>query len=74
MLRKQEILNKFFYPDFDSAILDERKVRREQSRRDHGEALSSGLKNPKEEPAEEMTHDLENRRYNFFLRPAGGGV
>lgn len=29
-------------------------------------------KDPKEEPTEEMTLDLENRRYKFYLRPAGG--
>jgi hypothetical protein len=32
----------------------------------------SGLKNPKEEPIEEMTLDLENRRYSFYLRARHG--
>ena len=74
MLRKEAALNRFFYLDFDLAVLDERRARREQSRRNRGEASSSGLKDPKDEPAEEMTLDLENRRYNFFFRPARGNV
>ena len=39
-----------------------------------GETSMSGLKDPKEEPVEDVALDLENRRYNFFLRPSGGGV
>ena len=72
MLRKERIL-KDFYSDFDSVVLGERKTRREQSQRECGEESSSGLKDLKEEPVENMTLDLENRRYNFFLRPAWGG-
>ena len=32
----------------------------------------SGLKEPKEELVEEVTLDLENRRYSFYLRPHVG--
>ena len=74
MLRKEEVLNRFFYSDFDSAVLGERRARREQSRRDHGEPSSSGLRDPKEEPTKEMILDLENWRCNFYLRPARDGA
>ena len=59
MLRKEAALNSFFHSDFDPAVLDDQRARREQSRRNRGEASSSGLKDPKDEPAEEMTLDLE---------------
>ena len=71
MFRKGEVLNRFFYSDFDPAILEERRACRERSRRDHGEPSSSGPRDPKEEPVEEMTRDLENWRYNFYLHPTG---
>jgi hypothetical protein len=74
MLRKEEFLNRFFYSKFDPTVLEERKARRERIKRDHGDPSTSSLKDPKEEPAKEMTLDLENRRYNFYLRPIGGGV
>ena len=69
--RKEAALNSFFHSDFDPAVLDDQRARREQSRRNRGEASSSGLKDPKDEPAEEMTLDLENRRYNFFFTLLG---
>lgn len=34
----------------------------------------SGLKDPKEEHSEEMTLDLENHRYKFYLCSARGGA
>ena len=43
MLRKEEVLNNFFYLDFDLAILEGRRACHEQSRWDRGESLSSGL-------------------------------
>lgn len=61
-LRKEEFLNRFFYSEFDAAVLEERKARRRQS----------GLKDPKEEPIDDMTLDLENRQYSFYLCPRGG--
>lgn len=74
MLRKEEVLNRFFYSDFDSAVLEGIRAHHEQSRWDHREPSSSGLRDPKEEPAEEMTLDLENWWYNFYLRPTGGSA
>ena len=68
-LRKEEFLCRFFYSEFDVSILEDRKIHREQSERDHGQSSSSNLKDPKEEPAEEMAIDLENHRYSFYLRP-----
>ena len=68
-LRKEEFLCRFFYSEFDVSILEDQKIHREQSERDHGQSSSSNLKDPKEEPAEEMTIDLENRRYSFYLHP-----
>lgn len=61
MLRKEEVLNRFFYLDFDPAVLEERKACREQSRQDRRKPSLSSLRDPKEEPIEEMTLDLENR-------------
>ena len=71
MLRKEEFLNRFFYLEFDPTVFKKHKAHHERIRRDHGDPSTSGLKYPKEEPAEEMTLDLENRRYNFYLRPTG---
>jgi len=71
MLRKEAALNRFFHSDFDPAVFYDQRARREQSRRNRGVASSSGLKDPREEPAEEMTLDLENRRYNFFFTLLG---
>lgn len=71
MLRKEEVLNRFFYLNFDPTILEERKARHEQSQQSHDEASTSGPKDPKEELAEEMTLDMENKRYNFFSAPLG---
>jgi hypothetical protein len=68
-LRKEEFLSRFFYSEFDAFILEDRKAHREQSEHDRGQPLASGLKDPKEEPVEEMIVDLENRRYSFYLRP-----
>ena len=71
-LRREEFLNRFFYSEFDSAVLGGRRARREQSKQERGEPSTSRLRDPKEEPVEEMTLDLENRRYNFYLRPFAG--
>ena len=71
-LRKEEFLNRFFYLEFDPAILEERKAHRGQSERDRREPSTSGLKDPLEESSNEMTLDLKNRRYNFYPRPTGG--
>jgi hypothetical protein len=49
--------------------LEERKFCHEQTEGNDGRASTFGLKDPKEEPAKEMTLDLENRRYSFYLRP-----
>jgi len=61
MLRKEQALNRFFYSNFDLNVLEERKARCEQSHQDHGEPSSSGCRDPKEEPVEETTLDIENR-------------
>lgn len=53
MLRKEEFLNRFFYSEFDLVVLEEQKARCEQSRRGHRELSTSGLRDPKEEPAKE---------------------
>jgi hypothetical protein len=68
-LRQEEYLNRFFYSEFDPSILEERKSRREQTEGDGGRSSTSGLKDPKEEPVEGMTLDLENCWYSFSLRP-----
>jgi hypothetical protein len=71
-LRRGESLNRFFYSEFDSAVLGERRARNEQSKQECGEPSTSGLRDPKEEPVEEMILDLENHRYNFYLHPLVG--
>ena len=71
-LRKEEFLNKFFYSEFDFAILEERKTCHDQYKLECGVPLTPGLKDPKEEPVEEMTLDLENHSYSFYLRPHVG--
>ena len=73
-LRKEEFLNKFFYSELDSAVLEERKTHRDQYKRERGVPSTPGLKDPKEEPVKEMVFDLENRRYSFYLRPQWGKV
>ena len=70
MLRKEGVLNRFFYMEFDPAILEARKAHREQLWQDCGEPSTFGLRDPKEELVEETTLDLENHRYNFNLRPS----
>jgi hypothetical protein len=64
----------FFYSEFDLTVLEERKAQRGWSEWDHEEPLTSSLKDPKEEPGKEMTLDLENWRYNFYLRSTRGEV
>ena len=71
-LRKEEFLNRLFYLEFDPTVLEERKIHRGQSEQNCGEATMSGLKDPKEEPAEEMTLDLENHIYTYYLCPGMG--
>ena len=73
-LRKEEFLNRFFYSKFDPTVLEGRKAHRERSERDRRVPSTSGLKDPKEEPGEEMMLDLENCRYSFYLCPIGAGV
>jgi hypothetical protein len=68
-LRKEEFLNRFFYLEFDASILDDRKAHHQRSECDRGQPSASSLNYPKEEPAKELTIDLENRRYSFYLRP-----
>ena len=71
MLRKEEFLNRFFYSEFDPAILEERKAHRERTRRGHGEPSTSALKDPKEESTEEMTLDLETFDTTFIFVSRG---
>lgn len=71
-LRKEEFLNKFFNSDFDLSILEERKSHYKGSKSVDGWPSTSGLKDPKEEPVEDMILDLENHRYSFYLRPRRG--
>ena len=71
-LRKEEFLNKFFYSEFDLAVLEERRTHHDQYKQERGVSSMPGLKDPKEEPVEEMALDLENRRYSFYLRPHVG--
>lgn len=71
-VKKELFLNRFFYSEFDSRILEERKSQREQSRWERGESSSSMLREPKEEPAEDCPLDLGDRKYTFYLRPRGG--
>jgi hypothetical protein len=72
-LREEEYLNRFFYSEFNVIVLEERKIHHGQSKQEHGEPSTSGLKDPKEEPVEEVLLDLENRRYSFFLHPSMDG-
>ena len=74
MLRKEEFLNRFFYSEFDPAILEERKAHRERTRRGHGEPSTSALKDPKEESTEEMTLDLETFDTTFIFVSRGWSV
>jgi hypothetical protein len=69
-LRKEEALKKF-YSGLDST---KRKSHREEVKRERGESSLAGLKDPKEEPADEMVLDLENRKYSFYLCPGGDGA
>ena len=71
-LRREEFLNRFFYLEFDVSVMEERRTHRKQSKQEHGGASTSGLKDPKEKPAKEMTLDLENRTYCYYLRPRMG--
>jgi len=64
-LRKEEFLCRFFYSEFDVSILEDRKARHEQSKRDRGQSSASSLKDHKEELAKVMAVDLENHRYSF---------
>ena len=73
-LKKDEFLCRFFYSEFDASILEDRKTHHEQSERDCGQSSASNLKDPKGEPAKEMSIDLENHRYGFHLRPRRDGV
>ena len=51
MLRKDRVLNRFFYLEFDPTVLEERKNYHKELRQENGDPLMSGLKDPKEEPA-----------------------
>ena len=73
-LRREEILNRFLYSEFDPSVLEEQKFHRKRSKGVDGWPSTSGLKDPKEEPVEDTTLDLENRQYSFYLRPRGGEV
>ena len=73
-LQEDGLLNRYFYLEFDLTILEERRAQRRQSEQNHGEPSASGLKDPKEEPVEEMTLDLENRWYSFYVRPTRSEV
>ena len=59
-LRKEEFLCRFLYSEFNASILEDRKTHHEQSERDCGQSSASNLKDPKGEPAKEMSIDLEN--------------
>jgi hypothetical protein len=69
-LRKEEHLNRFSYSEFDATVLEERMIRHRQSKQERGEPSTSGLKDAKEEPAEEVSLDLENLQYSFYLHPS----
>ena len=73
-LRKEGLLNRYFYSEFDLTILEEQRARHRYSEQNRGEPSTSGLKDPMEEPVKEMTLDLEDYRYSFYLRPMRGEV
>ena len=68
------MLNRYFYSEFDPTILEEWRARCGHSEQNHGEPSAYGLKDPKEDPVEEMTLDIENRQYSFYVRPTRGEV
>jgi hypothetical protein len=72
--RRERFLSRFFRSVLDPAAPTRQKAFRAEFRREREEASSSSLKDPKEEPAEDVVVDLENRKYSFYLRPLGGGV
>ena len=59
-LRKEEFLCRFFYSEFDAPILEDQKAHSEQFECDRRQSSASSLKDPKEEPTEEMAIDSEN--------------
>lgn len=73
-LRREEFLNRFFYLKFDSSVMEEQKFHHKRSEGVGGRPSTSGLKDPKEEPVEDTTLDLENCQYSFYLCPRGGEV
>ena len=60
-LRREEYFNRFFYSEIDVAMLEEQKIHHGESKRELEEPSMSGLKDSKEELAEEVSLDLENR-------------
>lgn len=75
-MREKEQVMKGFYSTFDSSVLDKRRRLRCRLHRARGEAHGGSSSCPhgvKEERAEELSLDLENRRYNFYYRPNTGG-
>lgn len=72
-LKRERSLNRYS-TGFDSEAQAWRKAFRAGIRQEQGESSASGLKDPKEEPDDDATIDLENRKYSFYLRPFGGDV
>ena len=68
------MLNRYFYSEFDPTILEKRRARCRHFEQNRGEPSGSGLKDSKEEMVEDMTLDLENHRYSFYLRRTRGEV
>lgn len=67
MREKEQVLRDFF-ATFDTSVLSECRRLRRRLRCARGE-LALGPDDIKEEPAEELSLDMENRRYNFYFRP-----
>ena len=57
-----------FFATFDTFVLPKCRRLRRRLRRARGEPIL-GPDEVKEEPAEELSLDMENRRYNFYYCP-----
>ena len=68
-MREKERVMQEFYSTFDPSVLAKRqKGCAAENRGETGAGASAVPNAPKEEPFDELSLDLENRRYNFFCR------
>ena len=67
-MREKERVLKEFFATFDTSVLSKHRRLRRRLRRARGEPIL-GPDEVKVEPADELSLDLENRRYNFYYCP-----